>query len=92
MGTLLCACQRRRASDFDALGIPHEYTWEGLAYEQIDEYEDAKEKAMQELNKSSDTENVDVPWMDRIPQQSKEALKHLLLTRAMALVNVMRPI
>jgi len=92
MGTLLCACQRRRASDFDALGIPHEYTWEGLAYEQIDEYDDAKEKAMQELNKSSDTENVDVPWMDRIPQQSKEALKHLLLTRAMALVHVLRPI
>lgn len=85
-------CTRRRASWTEELGIASEYDWEGLDQDRIDEYYNAKDACEAEIEKESPGQILDPNWIERVPPQSKEMLKGLLLRRAVALVHVLKPI
>eukprot|EP00931_Biecheleriopsis_adriatica_P077535 TRINITY_DN51087_c0_g1_i1.p1 TRINITY_DN51087_c0_g1~~TRINITY_DN51087_c0_g1_i1.p1 ORF type:complete len:571 (-),score=105.75 TRINITY_DN51087_c0_g1_i1:85-1731(-) len=97
MGSALAGCARRNSgaggslSDF---GVPQSYEWDGLAEDRIDAYYDAKDKVIDELEKSlgSSINLNDASWAQQVSPNSKEMLKHLLLQRAISLVHVLRPI
>eukprot|EP00927_Polykrikos_kofoidii_P056005 TRINITY_DN50187_c0_g1_i1.p1 TRINITY_DN50187_c0_g1~~TRINITY_DN50187_c0_g1_i1.p1 ORF type:complete len:553 (+),score=116.68 TRINITY_DN50187_c0_g1_i1:33-1691(+) len=93
MGGLFSVCRRGRTSLAD-LGVPSEYEWEGLPEEEADAYEEAKEKIIEELKRSTGSEvNVDDgEWIKQISPQSQDTLKSLLLRRAVGLVRVLKPI
>jgi len=95
MGAILSSCPgRRKAVGWEeALGVPTEYDWEGLPDEQIDAYYNAKDAANEELEKlTGKAVNEDAEWVGKIPEQTKEMLKALLLRRAVGLVHILKPI
>lgn len=85
---------RKKVGSLAELGVPDEHTWEGLPEERIQEYLQAKEKVIEELQKAEGSIILphDPTWIHRISPQSKEMLKGLLLRRAVGLVHVLKPI
>jgi len=84
---------KRRSEGLEALGIPTEYAWEGLGDAEIDAYYEAKDKALDELELTeADTWLQEVELMQRVPAETREQLKGLLLQRAIRLVHVLKPI
>lgn len=96
MGGSVSSCRcRKRAGSLAELGVPDEHKWEGLDDDRIQEYLQAKERVLQELQKSDagrDIQPHDPEWIKKIPGQAKDMLKGLLLRRAVGLVHVLKPI
>jgi len=86
-------CSRRKeGGDLSFLGIADEYDWEGLAEDRIEAYELGKDKLFEEFAEKLNLDADDKHWLGKLPAEAREALKSLLVRRAIGLVHVLKPI
>lgn len=93
MGGALSLCQRRKAcGGLSDLGITNEYEWDGLAEDRIENYLQAKDKVIEDMQDKNGLDPSDREWIQKVAPEAREMLKMLLLRRAIGLVHVLKPI